>query len=847
MTFDIQAARDAGYDDEEIIQFINRKTGKDFNVKEAREAGYDNQQIMDYLAESPETSERAKAKRLPGGSLISTAVAGARAAYWPVDLITEILKYAAIGGVSAPPIEEYDTDLDTIAELQGLTREELAPKLTFEQKEELARPFTDPIYKYAPTPHNILQKIQDITGLPLLPETPLEHILSVPAAIKGLGGSGKAMVGGTGTALGALGLGVEPKTAAEIGEVAGLTPSAIKSLYSLLKEGFPKLFNRMASIFKRGGKAAQTAEASGESIANILKNTEEGQALLKELGAVEGSEYEIGEMLGKEMEAEIGKQVPTEAKVAELGKELPVPAEGKPLKGRVALEEGGLTSENIPQRIKDVELAPKEVRKIDRVGRQISPYNIKSPTNFGRQAQNSLRTAEQETKTALDKQFAAVEKEQSQLTPTTSNLNKFKDFLKKELDFVNSKYEPSTAEKSLRTTIESILEGLSTEVPTNNRLINQLRSTRTKMYTDLAEKQGKATFAKLEAEMLELITDTAAQNEKAARNFDQANRAFEDYVDKFKNPTVRSITNEKNKDYLGVYDKLTNDKSFRLARGALSKTGATRQLGNAAKRDLVEKELENILYKKEGGRVVEKKSFSESDHRNIDKFIDKNRDILTSKEISEINNAIYRQPKSPLQSRVDRGDKIARNIANQMPSKNFTPEQIMKKFDSVSGIREIDELLSKSNQGRQLMEQARKWKVKDIMYGGKRSRPTFADMHKTLDKQKNADLVRELIGEKDFNRLDGTINKIVETQNKLADAEKLKTMNEKEKEALTSTLKSIAKDLLYFKGVKTLTGIWLPTNSIKSALRLSAKVPKAVFKKTRKPPLGEEIADFMKM
>jgi hypothetical protein len=86
------------------------------------------------------------------------------------------------------------------------------------------------------------------------------------------------------------------------------------------------------------------------------------------------------------------------------------------------------------------------------------------------------------------------------------------------------------------------------------------------------------------------------------------------------------------------------------------------------------------------------------------------------------------------------------------------PERALSKMNTIQGIKDVQKALSKTPEGKQLFDDLKRYKLDDII--GKKlvdnttSQAKLGSFSKLLDKGKNKELIREILGPKDFKRLE---------------------------------------------------------------------------------------------
>jgi hypothetical protein len=178
----------------------------------------------------------------------------------------------------------------------------------------------------------------------------------------------------------------------------------------------------------------------------------------------------------------------------------------------------------------------------------------------------------------------------------------------------------------------------------------------------------------------------------------------------------------------------------------LNKTEKGMVLSKNIQREIVEKELSPFF---KDSRNIDKRLFEKS-LRELEEIVPKS----VVKEISRLTNA--NSKRFPHKVRiVELPKKTVSKIQKAFSkSSQISEEEIISKFNTRSGIRELRDLSSKNPKQKILFEKLKNEKILDILRGGKvRRASTGKDITNSLNNKKNYELMTELIGKEETETL----------------------------------------------------------------------------------------------
>lgn len=118
-----------------------------------------------------------------------------------------------------------------------------------------------------------------------------------------------------------------------------------------------------------------------------------------------------------------------------------------------------------------------------------------------------------------------------------------------------------------------------------------------------------------------------------------------------------------------------------------------------------------------------------------------------------------------------------KNVSQMLASQD--PARLMNKMNSVQGIRDLDKVLSKSKEGKEVLDSLKRTKLEEVI--GKRlvdsstKQVQFGTFSKLLEKGKNREVIRELLSPEAFKRLERlqkNAGYLADTMNKFYNASK---------------------------------------------------------------------------
>jgi hypothetical protein len=451
------------------------------------------------------------------------------------------------------------------------------------------------------------------------------------------------------------------------------------------------------------------------------------------------------------------------------------------LEGRVASEAQDIGVRPAP--------APSPAQELeDKVGSIISPKKAPNATQAGEESFAAVRaTADADYRVVKD-----LYKESDKLNKSiTSEHPELANELKGIIEFFDSIPEPSGPQKQARQVAEKVLnaimefseEGIATGFKeiSNEVLLEQSKVLKHFKDYDFAIGDPGAIFDPLIG-VLENSAERAAiqsGNEAAVVSLQKARGKYREWTQLYNNKYIRNYRNTSNHRPKKTFENSLNIDDYRKLDQVLSRTNAGQQISAQTRRELVEKELGSFF---ENPRSVNKKKFNKAlsemepilkpgEEQAIRGAFNEARKtpVLQGKKLSHAqkpkepklksidrvdNIPIFKKPKSNIQEITEVKLPVRQEVkptpAMKAASKKMkvTPEDVMKKADTPTGLKELKTDLMKREHGKELFEEIGQHKIKEILYGGNvKQKFTGAELYKRINNGKNFDLISEILGE----------------------------------------------------------------------------------------------------
>jgi len=329
--------------------------------------------------------------------------------------------------------------------------------------------------------------------------------------------------------------------------------------------------------------------------------------------------------------------------------------------------------------------------------------------------------------------------------------------------------EPSDVQKRLIRASENILEDLAEfnslkdetgnvigkEIagfkPINNQtLIDQIQSLRQIVDYDFSHGNTKNIFKPLINDLQDSVIRAAeySGNPEAVESFNAARAGYRAWTETFDTPYVRPWRSASDQDYSKLFKSSLDLDESNVLKNILDLSEKGQQLQKASVRQIVDKNLDP--YFKNPGNYKSK---------DFDKALRELEAVITPEQATEVRSQFKEAAKENPQPRpISRGRVKTKELSDveKRAAKYLgkEPEDLLSRMDKRSGIKEIREDFSNDNQGKKLFEQLEKQKVRSILREGN-IEPDFTgdQMYKFLNKEKNYEILSEILGESETENL----------------------------------------------------------------------------------------------
>ena len=588
----ISRAKQSGYSDEEIMDFLSKKD-PDFASKyeKARSTGYSDEQIFNFI--SKETEPKAKKenlfKRIGRGSQSLTGKE-AREGLGNITQIPLGLLNAALSpfDVAAGANQQELGDLysEMIGEpgyeeyLQGRTPQQVAQQ-AFESPE---RGFGG----YLPTQGEGERFLAEKTGTDLRPKTPLQKGLRLASTTKGLGGGNVASAAAPFTSQALQKLGFSEQIADELAMASHIAG--------------PKLF---------GGKPSGYVKAELE--APIPKPKALG---LQEPITIENATGRVEP-----------PRIPPPETAAPI---LPEPI--KPLSERITKTAPSTDLRPSPAKVTTPE---------QRIARTVSDKEFYNSTQGGEALTNDVSAFSDSQNKVVKRAYDRAEEFTKAITEPQAQLV---DQLLKTLEPLEERKALSAPEASLKKSVEGILERLVVVNPDGSiagykpiqtsSLIAEARSLGYKVDHDFTNGNVYNIFKPTIAQIKEAASRSASSVPGAAEALKEADALYAKWAQEFNNDYIKPLRDRSNKDYKKKFDRFQDIDEFNVLKNVLEQDPKGKQYISALEVPLVEKVMKPFI--QDPSRIS-------SDKVGFEKALRELEGAIPSEKVSEVRIALEKE------------------------------------------------------------------------------------------------------------------------------------------------------------------------------------------------------------
>jgi hypothetical protein len=622
---------------------------------------------------------------------------------------------------------------------------------------------------YFPTVRNVGREIEKATGIPLEPKTAFQKGVRFASNVtNSLGGLGKYQ----NSAYTIRGL-ETPLSNAAIGATTAATRQA------LIEAGIPEPIADAASL-------AIIKQAPGTRVSGTVTQQLENKVIPEELPK---SQFETAEDLLKLTRKEPRTKSPNT---------FPGFPGGEPPTSGASLPSGSLRPGNItpPQ---DIGLRPPTTNQPtieNNVGAIFSPNRFYNSTQGGTAIKDEIMDIDQDVYRGVGELYDRSRELQEGINDIHPQLV---HRIQARIARLEAIPDRSDIENRLLRSSNNILNDLATinngqvdaYLQINNQtLVDQIQSLRHIVDYDFEHGNAKNIYRPLINDLQNAATQSAQNSgtPEAAEALSEARNAYRIWVETFDNDIVRPYRDSSNENYSKLFkESLDLDKANVLGE-ILDLTERGQQLSNASRREIVDKHLDKFF--------TNPASYRSAD---FDKALRELEAVITPQQAQQVRDQFNEASRAPRQPREIKGRVKAPEPSNaeklMAKYEKIKPEEIQEKFNTRSGIKELRRDFSDTQQRKAAFERASKQKIRSILRAGDIEADFTGDqLYKFLNKEKNYELLSELIGEAETENLRLASKEIGEKQ----------VRSEIRKKNLSKALNKVA----VYKTIDTILGIF---------------------------------------
>lgn len=303
--------------------------------------------------------------------------------------------------------------------------------------------------------------------------------------------------------------------------------------------------------------------------------------------------------------------------------------------------------------------------------------------------------------------------------------------------------------------IDNIVTGYK---PVNNQtIIDQVQSLRQIIDYDFAHGNTKNIFKPLINDLQDsaLRAAESSGNSEAAEALNEARAAYRSWAEAFDNDYVRPFRDSSNQDFSKLFKSALDFDESNMLRKILNISENGQQLSKASQREIVEKHLSKFF---ENPRT--------NNQREFDKTLRELEAVITPDESKAIREK-FNEVKKRIDIRAKQAPKRAQTNDELIASRyeGNKPEDIQNMMNSRSGIKQLREDFSDSKIKKEVFERLSKQKIRSILREGNIEKEfTGDDLYKFLNKEKNYELLSEILGESETEMLRQSAKEIGKAQ-----------------------------------------------------------------------------------
>lgn len=304
--------------------------------------------------------------------------------------------------------------------------------------------------------------------------------------------------------------------------------------------------------------------------------------------------------------------------------------------------------------------------------------------------------------------------------------------------------------------------------PINNQtMIDQIQSLRQIIDFDFAHGDAKNIFKPLINDIQDSVIRAAEHsgNELAVEAMNDAKAGYRAWAEAFNNDYIRPFRDASNKDYSKLYKGTLDFDESNVVRSILNLSERGRELSSASTRDLVEKNLSKFFQDPSKHTLPE-----------FNKAVRELEAVITPEQAQKVKQEFtqaHHEAKKKLsfkakQKFASKEEEVIAKYAGK------APEDIQGMMNSRTGIKELRKDLSSSETKKKLFDTYSKQKVRSVLRENNIEKEFTGDeLYKVLNKEKNFEILSEILGEEATEAMRQEAKEIGKSQIRKDNAKKL--------------------------------------------------------------------------
>jgi hypothetical protein len=373
-------------------------------------------------------------------------------------------------------------------------------------------------------------------------------------------------------------------------------------------------------------------------------------------------------------------------------------------------------------------------------------HEIENPYEAGKGIKESVKKADEAAYKVVNENYAKSDDLQKNISTIHTDLvGKLEGYIA-EIDAIPS---PSSIQKKLKSEMQTVIKELAEvgedgvitgyKEMSNHQLLEQAKAWRQVIDYDFAHGDPQNIFKPAIKEVENAVLEAAKSsgNKDAVKALETAKESYKEWADTFNNDYINPFRDRSNKSYQRNFERLLNPDDYNVMKRVLEKTPEGKVQLEAIQREIVDKELKDIL-----------RNPRKINPRDLERKLSELKSILEPEQLQSIRDEIMKA-RAPQQMGF-KGKKISKEEAlNAHVAKvlKLEPEDLMSKMNSRTGIREVQKLAETAKELNQF-DILKKQKSRDIVYKGNlEAKPTGTQIAERLNIAKNRELFVEMWGE----------------------------------------------------------------------------------------------------